>query len=283
MTDDPTAGNLVTAHDDVTDRNLLRDLFDAAVAYGKCSGADQIANLNKMYPGVVAGSTAAGRIEVREALTKLVVAGEVNANPLLAMAICDPASEVVSTAALDFVCYSPSDVDGTPWGIREFAGMFPGRTMANPGAVFGGLLALGDGTLSGFYRETVQFLTPADLRAASHACRSGRLFSTTIDFWIELLELLIEKTDYESQDVVGIAGATVAAFRSSANTPDIWLARRVYPATAVECPILVAQSWSIDEYSELIASRLQSIADREPPPCIMPEVMGAWEIGSRHH
>lgn len=273
----------MTICDNVTNSNVLDDFFDAAVAYGKCSTVNEIAYFNSIYPSVVAGSTAAGRIEVRAALTRLIIAREINANPLLAMAICDPAPEVASTAALDFVCYCPLDADGKPCGIIEFAGLFPSNTLANPGAVFGGLLALGDYTLSGFYRETVQFLTPGDLRTASHACRSGRLFDTTIDFWIELLELLIEKTDNDSLEIVGIAGATVAAFRSSANSPEIWRVNRVYPATAVECPVLIAGSWSIVEYTQLIATRLRTIAEREPPPCIMPEVLNAWEIGYKHH
>lgn len=196
------------------------------------------------------------------------------------MAICDPDAQIAATCALDYVCFSPADEDGGPHGILEFMSIFPGPgVIRNPGAVFGGLLALGDQHLAGFYRETTDFLSADQLQVASHTCRSGRLFHAVIDYWLWLLETLIEDEMPVSQSIVGFAAAAVAALPGSASDEQVVLATRDYPSTQDLQPVVALQVWSLDEYALAIAPRMRAIADREPPPCIMPNVLQAWNIG----
>jgi hypothetical protein len=255
-------------------------LFDALVHYGLASHPSQIDNLKAVYASALETTDPHDRFALWPRLIDLIAQQAINPNPLLAMAICDPEQQIAATCALDFVCFSDTDELGRPRGIGEFVGLFPNAgIIANPGAAFGGLLALGDQGLASFYRETTRFLSDEHLQVASDSCRSGRIFHAVIDYWLWVLEELIEDPAPAAQSIVGIAAAAIVGLLQSADEKQVTLVTRDYPCTKNLRPVGVHQRWSIPEYTEVITPRLRALADREPPPRIMPDVLRAWTIG----
>ena len=65
---------------------------------------------------------------------------------------------------------------------------------------------------------------------------------------------------------------------SDAPEREVMFATRVYPCTSHVDPVQSRAICSIAEYAELAAPRLRAIADREPPPFIVPELLERWGI-----
>lgn len=256
-------------------------LFEALVHYGMAPGQVQNDNLKAIYASAIRTTDRNERLALWPRLIDLLAEQAINPSPLLAMAICDPDPQIAGSCALDFVCFSPMSEAGRPQGILEFTALFPtAGAISNPGAVFGGLLALGDENLTGFYQETTLFLSDEDLQAASHSCRSGRIFHTVIDYWLWILENNIEDAAPATSSTVGYAAAAIVGLLQSASEEQVMLATREYPCTRDVRPLICRQVWTISDYADLIAPRLRAIAQREPPPCIMPDVLQAWNVNA---
>jgi hypothetical protein len=82
-----------------------------------------------------------------------------------------------------------------------------------------------------------------------------------------------------AQSIVGVSAAAIVGLLQSAEEKHVLLVTREYPCTRDLRPVVTHQMWRTAEYAEVIAPRLRALADREPPPFIMPDVLRAWSIG----
>lgn len=252
-------------------------LFKSLVAYGEKSDRDEIDKVRQAYDNGLQTLHADERLSLWPMLVELIGTGAINAHPLLAMAICDPDRSVSATAALDFVCLSQADGDGISNGLEEFSQLFRTTVIANKGAVFGGLLALGDDRLIDYYRKHAPLMGVLEMREASFACRSARLFRATLDFWVWVCEMLADREDDIGASIFGDAAATLAGMPSQAAALEVLEATRVYPASCSPEPVVVSRIWSWEEFTADMADRMTLIAAKEAPPRIFPNVIAQWE------
>lgn len=158
------------------DMPAIKTLSEALIAYGHQSTPDRVRRIQEVYPNALQGSSPDDRRGLWLRLKSLVEAQQINPNALFAMAICDPEPGIAATCALDFVCYSGVDEEQRNLGIMQFMHIFNTGALANCGAVFGGLLAIGDRSLSFVYQRLARSLTVAEIETASITCSTG--FST---------------------------------------------------------------------------------------------------------
>lgn len=125
----------------VTDETLVNVLRHCLMLYGKEVNEHDIAPLALLYAHVVAHTTPAARASLVPELAGYVGEGRVHAVVLLPMVVKDAAPEVVASATAQLLALSPVTAEGERYAYAELRELLRHRGVANPGAVFGALVA----------------------------------------------------------------------------------------------------------------------------------------------
>jgi len=196
-------------------------------------------------------------------------------NALRVFLLYDDSPALVSTAALDFAVYHPLVNGDLMTGPKAVLEMFNENTVECRAGLFKGLMLLGDDRLFHLLREARRELTPLEARIVCGP-GSGFLFGSTVNFLIDWLE---ETEADEDEGTYGLIAAALGNLPRTANAPVVVAGRRRFPVDP-DGEILEEgfKKIPLEDFAETIEPRLRAIAEREPPPQVMPIVLSAWGL-----
>jgi len=232
--------------------------------------------LDVLYPAFCEKEDESSRLhEFYRAVADAVEQGTTGHESLKVFLLHDDSPALVSTAALDFSVYH-SLQDGDPMtGPKAVLEMFNENGVECRAGLFKGLMLLGDDRVFDLLREARRRLSPQE---AHSVCGpgSGFLFASTINFLIDWLE---EAEEDEDEGTYGLVAAALGNMPRTATAPLVFAGRRRFPVEP-DGEILENgfKKVPLDDFAETIEPRLRAIADREPPPQVMPLVLGAWGL-----
>jgi len=187
----------------------------------------------------------------------------------------DDSPSLVTTAALDYAVYHPVHNGNAMTGPKAVLELFNENDVECRAGLFKGLMLLGDDRVFELLREPRRKLAPLEARTVCGP-GSGFLFASTINFLIDWLQ---EAEADEDEGTYGLVAAALGNLPRTANAPVVVAGRRRFPVDS-DGEILEEgfKKIPLEGFAETIEPRLRAIAEREPPPQVMPLVLGAWGL-----
>jgi hypothetical protein len=254
-------------------------LLGEIMRYGALSDAALIEPLRQLYSWFVdGGMPAALRFEVYQCATGLQHLPDFPVNTFLPFVACDPTPAICSRAVIDFVSIAQL-TDGDPMSrVRDIIGIMADPRIANRGAVFAGLLYLGDPRVCALLMPLRDALTKDEVRDAvlSH---TEFVHASTTEFLIDWLEGM--EGDH-SDSMFAFVAAALSRTRRITKLLSVMTGERPFPVYSVtqERQREMARLIPIEEYTQRIAPRLRALERTEPEPKVMPDVLAAWGISA---
>ena len=149
----------------------------------------------------------------------------------------------------------------------------------NPAAVIGGLLALGDPRVCALVSPLRHMLDASQTETVTK-CFSGFTAKCVVDFYLDWLEELVDRQDYEGLALFGHVAAGLYRLADRRVVPFINDGLRPFPVPSAEN----AGDWSSirridpDEFARSIADRLYDLERREGAPKVMPHAIRAFGL-----
>ena len=149
----------------------------------------------------------------------------------------------------------------------------------NPAAVMAGSLALGDPRVCALV-SPIRHSFDASQTEVISKCFSGFTAKCVVEFYLDWLEELVDRHDYEGLDLFGHVAAGLCRLADRRRVPFITDGLRPFPVPGKE----TATDWSSvtmvdpDEFARSIADRLHVIEQREGAPKVMPHAIRAFGL-----
>jgi hypothetical protein len=145
--------------------------------------------LFKLYRDVVLGFPARRRLHLFGHIRRVVEEERewVSQRALLPFIVVEPLRDIVATAVIDYVSVGSLKNDDPMTRPKEIVDLIQRDSVENRGAVFGGLLHLGDERVCELIRPVRDLLDAEEVGAAIH-CATGFLYSSSVEFEIDWLE-----------------------------------------------------------------------------------------------
>lgn len=181
---------------------------------------------------------------------------------------------VIAKASLDFAQYfNERKEDGsTMHGVEALAMVIRNHVTIHPGATLGGLLMLGDRRYMQFLDGIWTLLNPDDELELTRT-GSGFMYAATIDFLLDWMEAVDDSR-------IGYPSTMLAQLRKNSVHDTVYEIERDLPVSphTSDGVVRFVNQWSAREYGQMIAPRLQALADREKGEIVIPLVMHAWGV-----
>jgi hypothetical protein len=255
-------------------------LFGEIYRFGFFNRPEMVAPLARRYDELVAhGLSVDRRMEVYRLVVDVLTRTNSLSIGALVPFICHDADlGIVSTASIDFVSFGPL-LDNDPMSQpKELIKLVDEATTRSPGAIFGGLLVLGDPRVCELLRPVRDRLS---LVAAIEAtqCTSGAIGAATIEFVLDWLE---ERSGTQKKALFGSLVCHLLLQRRHMQVGWVTTGLRPFPVASVsDEEFRTMGKWiSFEEYRERVGPRMIALARREPEPKMMPTVLDAWGIVS---
>lgn len=270
-------------------RALKGNMEDVAlceiIRYGRPYGPS-LEPLFKLYREVVLGFPVQRRFHLFGHIRRVVEEDRewVSQRALLPFIVVEPLRDIVATAVIDYVSVGPLNNDDPMTRPKEIVDLIGSGGVENRGAVFGGLLHLGDERVCRLIRPLRDLLDAEEVGVAIQ-CTTGFLYSSSVEFEIDWLE---EMDGDEADRLFGIVASGLTN-QVRQNRQDVVFTggERSFPIphgnptdTEVEENRKRAKLVPVEEYARRIAPRLYALERTEPPPRIMPHVLAAWNLPS---
>ena len=152
---------------------------------------------------------------------------------------------------------------------------------ASRGAIFGGLLTLGDKRICDLLKPIRKTMSSDEILVISK-CYSGMTHYPVIEFYLEWLEEKVVDFDDTSLGEFGNIAAGLFRLNNDRQLPQIYDGLRPFPV-----PEVADTSWdpkSFLEFEEVrnkISARMYALEAKEHPPKVMPHVLKAFELDPR--
>ena len=186
---------------------------------------------------------------------------------------------LVAKAAIDLVSTS-GIVDGENQGIKSIKNLFNLKAMENPGAVFGGLLSMGDKQNMPFLQEIFPSLNIEQINIAAQT-HSPFPQHHAIQFWITTAKNLAISEDVTDQKIFGACASALILVLKYDQVNAVSEGRRHYPSFQSEMPIELINKWTLSEYADKIAFDLYQLEDIEDKPKLFSDVLRQWGLHPR--
>jgi hypothetical protein len=248
---------------------LLSFLGNALVLYGAEPKHDDVEALGRLYRHAVENTEAEKRAQLMSGLSRMPPNSGVSFYVFLPSIVCDPVDGIASTACIDFVSTSPAEPNGQPRALSELENLYRMNSIANPGAVFGALIDLGDARFRRCIEQIKSSRTEAELNAAARIF-SGYAKHGAITFWLDWAEQLI---NHSGSGLFGTVASALAIIGSRCYEDLVTDTERDFPNG-----IRVLRKWSKKEYAQLIAPRLYALEQQEIPPKTFSKVLECWGL-----
>lgn len=166
---------------------------------------DQLAFMIAFYGARVVPALDVPERQAMHATMRDVVTHQARVGPAAFMPVlmAEPEAGIVAEAAIDYAELYPHVQDDPIAGPRKVAELLQVQGLANRGAIFGGLLSLGDPRVCEMIRPFRDGLSEGEVGNLSRT-QTGLMWSATVEFLLEWLEDL-NRTD--ELDLFGVAAA----------------------------------------------------------------------------
>ena len=191
----------------------------------------------------------------------------------------EPDRGIVCTAAIDYTSLGPLIDDDPMSRPKEIIRFIESTEPKNVGALFGGLLCLGDPRVCHLLHPLRHTLSSEEVREVA-GCTTGFISASTFEFIVDWLESL----EGDDQDVVfGSLASNLALQRRHAAIPSVATGFRPFPVDSVTSDERRAMiKWvPLEDYTRRIAPRLLALERSEPEPKAMSVVISEWGIAER--
>ena len=215
------------------------------------------------------------RRELQRAIRQKIEANETSVNALLPFLFLEEDMTVVSTAALDFAMVPlPPEDDAIGWPRRLISDLEAGLG-GNKGAIFGGLITLGDRRVNELLSD-VKWLISDDEIGTAVKCCSGMPTVAAFEFWLEWAEELIG-AGLENTGLFGQVSSGLLLLIKSMRTDTFAEITRNFGYLHLEDdtvqPLVVHGEYSKAEIAARYGNRMYAIEAAESPPKLASEVI----------
>ena len=260
-----------------SEEKLVGLLRAVLFSYGQQGDNASISQLSSIYERLLSlGADEDTRLMIESEMVSLVK--DYGAHPAVFMPflVIDPSMQVASKAVIDFVSMSDL-VNGEPYAFAQLRHLFENRSLANRGAVFGGLVAMGDS-------QSVDFATGLRCQLDSEEVRAAAKIHTplpqhkAIQFWLQWAkELVLSRKDEDQRNFGSAASALIIALNQTA-AKQISEGDRNYPCHKSDEPILNMRTWALEDYAKEIAADLYWVEAQEDAPSLFSDVLRTWGL-----
>lgn len=167
-------------------------LFKGVLAYGLTSDESQIRPLTTFYEHCIGNLAVETRNTVYRELRDGVMRRQSSINTLLPFLFVETAPTLVSEAVLDYCMTATPDPEDPLRACKDVCRWLQTATVGNRGAMFGGLLCLGDERVNPLL-DTVKWTLGRDEAAVAAQTFTGMPFIAQIEFWLSWAEEAIEQ------------------------------------------------------------------------------------------
>jgi hypothetical protein len=263
------------------DDDLQEALAAAAFGFGMTGFGPTDTQLTELYRYCLAsGMSAARRWQVfsyvTDAVRRLNFLGIDAYLPFIAE---DPDRQIACVAAKDYVANGPLIANDPMSRVKEIIGLIRVTPIVNVGAVFGGLMCLGDPRVCRLLRDTKNDLSRDQAEEAAR-CWSGVMSAATVEFVVDWLESL--EGGFEDTLFAGLVSNLLLQKRDM-QVPMVTTGMLALPIESVspEERLAMAKFIPFDDYCRRIAPRLLALESKEAHPKTMSMVISSWGIADR--
>lgn len=186
------------------------------------------------------------------------------AGAFLPFVICDPDIRIVASATIAYVTFAELINNDPMTRPRDMLGMVEQRLPRNPCACYGALLYLGDPRVCELIRPMRDSFSLEEVHTITN-CSSGFLYKCVVEFHLDWLDDLMDRTDDVGQGLFGRVAATLAHIVRIRNVPFVLDGLRPFPFLDTDNDYWVTRiDW--DDYLPTISERLFDIEANEAPP-----------------
>jgi hypothetical protein len=254
------------------ERMLLGEIY----LYGVSDDPSVIPFLQRLYNAAVLNTEPETRTRVYDAISEAVIEQGLSPNALLPFVTGEQHGLLASRAVIDFCMAAAQRSGKAEAGMMEVAGLLRAKVPANTGAVFGGLLCLGDRRAHGGLLSVRDLLEPEEVDQAVRI-RTGFLSAATIEFYLDWME---ERLQVSDERIFGALAAGMHNQITAARVPAVLTGQRAIPPGVLPPDVEEKQeAWvPLSAYAQQIAPRLLALHEAETEPKLMPEVLEAWGV-----
>lgn len=184
-------------------------------------------------------------------------------------------TRIAAAAAVEFVCC-------TGWSKGEHEGMrvleehLRAGRIRNPGAVFGGLVIMGEAALHADLLRWKECLTAEQVDEAAQVSSSPQ-HHPSLSFWLDWAEELIESPSSYQQRIFGSCALAMVAGLDEP-TGRVEEIVRSFPSHGRESALRRTRFWTQEEYAGFLAPRLYRLEAEERPPKLFSAVLRRWGL-----
>jgi hypothetical protein len=255
--------------------DLLQLLQTAMLLYGMEVNKADIPLVASVYRHALRTTDKEHRALMASELTQLVEKYKVNPPAFLPIMVVDDDYQIVTTATIDFVSCSPYDEKGELYALAELGPLFRNGTLANPGAVFGALVCMGESRFAPFLNSVREFLSTDQVAVAARV-HTQFLHHHDVQYWLAWAGALASKDDDVSLANFGSCASAIALAKKHEKMGKVFESERDFPCTGKERPVRHLREWTIDEYADVLAPELYHLEAEEAPPKVMSHVLRVW-------
>jgi hypothetical protein len=248
--------------------------------YGSTGASEFIEPLSGIYKRLLhLGADEDTRLMIEAEMVSLVQGGKVHALVFLPFLIEDPSQQVASKAVIDFVSMSEI-ANGALYAFTELRMLIESKSLTNRGAVFGGLVAIGDSQSVKFASELRGLLDSTEVKIAARV-HTPFPQHKAIQFWLQWAKELVYSQKAEDQKNFGSAASALILVLTQSSSGEIIESDRNYPCHKSDPPTLRLRTWSREEYAEFIAPDLYWLESQEDSPSLFSDVLRHWGLMPR--
>jgi hypothetical protein len=245
--------------------------------YGVYHHEEMIQPLAQLYQDFVMKLPKDRRWELYRHVSRIVEASsDIMANALLPFMVEDDDRQIASTAAINYVSLQGL-ADNDPMSrVKDVIAIIESGELRNEGAVFGGLLHIGDRRVCQLLLSLRESLDREAIREATN-CQTGFIYAATAEFYIDWLEGL--EGDRNDQHF-GLVAAGLGLLKKRSQSDEVYTGQRPFPTRSVS-----REEWAVmrkpvpySEYLKHIAPRMYALELAEPPLRVMPHVLAEWGL-----
>ena len=171
---------------------LAQLLFKAILVYGILSDGSRVAPLRSLYEHCVKHLAFEVRADMYARLCDGVMNGKSSINTLMPFLFVETEPSVVAEAAIDFCMIAKPDPNDALSACRDVCNWVTQDMVANRGALFGGLLCLGDARVMALVDELKWTLTEEEVGVAARSC-SAMPTIAGVEFWLSWAEQIVDR------------------------------------------------------------------------------------------
>jgi len=263
--------SLHTLDDLVTCEALRHGIFDDRAA---------LPSLIRFYNEIFLQARVERRREIYRHIAMIVPqVGGWTAGAMTPFMLLDPDMGIVSTATVDYASLGSLLNDDPMSRPKDAITMIEKGIPRNTAAVIGGLLVLGDPRVCRLLVPLRASLDEQQVQTVTK-CFSGITAKCVVEFYLDWLDELIDRGDYEGLAIFGHVAAGLYRLADARSVPFIADGQRPFPVPR-DAAWPGWKQIDLQEFAASIASRVLDLKEREAPPKVLPHAIRAFGLTPR--